>query len=111
MVDGVRVRGFDDAKVIGHSGQMRQQLAHVDPVLPLWRKREHGGRNILVSPLRHGGDPLSITDRFREWFVELFMQVRFIIEQIQLTRRAGHEEENDSLCLGREMSPNSRSQT
>jgi len=45
----------------------------------------------------HGGHGLPHADAFGQKLFERLSELRFIVKQIDLTRRAGHEQKNDVL--------------
>ena len=62
-----------------------------------WR----GGKLRLVS--RHAGEALAHADGFRQLRAVQLCEVRLVVEQIELRRRAVLEEVDDALGLGRKV--------
>ena len=58
---------------------------------------EHGGGDEFFRSFGHGGDPLTLGDGLREDFFEALVEVGLVIEEVELRRCAGHEEEDDAL--------------
>ena len=61
---------------------------------------EHGGRDELGLSSGHRGDALTFVNRFGESFLEAFVEFGFVVEEIELGRRAAHEKEDDALGRG-----------
>ena len=97
MVDRVGVHRVDDTEIVRHLGQMRQQLAHPDAVLALAMELEHGRRDQLRLAFGHRGHALPHADALGQRLFEQFPEVRLVVEQIDLTWRTGHEQEDDVL--------------
>ncbi len=57
---------------------------------------EHGGGDEFGFPFGHGGDALTIGDGVGEGFFEAFLEVGFVVKEVELGRGSGHEEEDDS---------------
>ena len=97
MVDGVGVEGVNQAQVVSDGGEVRQQLVQPDPALALAGELEHRGGDELLAAAGHRGHPLSLAHRLGQFFLEELVQVRLVIEEVELARGAGHEEEDDAL--------------
>ena len=61
---------------------------------------EHGGRDELGLASGHRGDALAFVNGFGESFLETFVELGFVVKEIELGRRAAHEKEDDALGGG-----------
>ena len=90
VVDGICVHRLDDADIIGHFCNPRQQFADPRARLAVLgkfknRRREREGR----LPGSHPGEALSLGFQITvEIFPEAFLQFRLVVEQINLRRSA-----------------------
>ena len=95
MIKLVGVHRLHDRNVIDNRGQMRQELRKLSArfAVPLKRMRS-------AQHLRHALDerkPLLLEERFRAILPVQLLQLRFVIEQVQLRRRTGHVQINHPL--------------
>ena len=61
---------------------------------------EHGGRDEFGLASGHRGDALAFVNGFGESFLKTFLELGFVVEEIELGRRAAHKEEDDTLGGG-----------
>ena len=101
MVELVGVHRADDGQLVGDGGEIRQQFGHFDARLAVFgelvRRAEH---------LRHALDerePLLLEERFGAGLAVQLLQLRLVVEQFELRRRAGHVQVDDVLGLGGEV--------
>src|SRR6185436_18917382 len=96
-----RVHRLDVTNIVRHFSEMRQYLRKFRPGLAMFRefeaRTEDGGVRAYESV------PLSADNRRRKRFPFQLRQFRFVVEQIQLARRARHEKVNDPFSFGCEM--------
>ena len=101
VVELRRLHRTDDGDVVGDLREMRQQLrdlrARLSVLLELERRAQQ-----LRPPLDER-EPLALDELLRDVLPVVLHQRRLGIEQVDLRRRAGHEEIDDALGLGREM--------
>ena len=101
VVDRGGGRRFDHAELVGHLRHVRQQFTHHQTAATLRRELEDRGADVLRLASRHGGDALVFMDFRRQRLAVPLFQVGFVVVQVQLARRPGHEQEDDALGLGR----------
>ena len=104
VIDRFGLQGLDDADVVGDLGGVRQQFAEPRAALAVLREledRRRGRKFRLIR--RHAGEPLAHADGIRQIRSAPRLQVRLVIEEIELRRRAVLEEINHALGGGREM--------
>ena len=82
--------------------RVRQEIAEPGPGLSmlfeLERRADHGKRRLIA---RHAREPLSAADGIGKLLAVPLLEVRLVIEQVQLRRSARHEQVNDPFGLGR----------
>lgn len=65
---------------------------------------EHGGGDREAGlAAGHGGDALAVADAFREVFVEVGGQLRFVVPEVELGGGAVHVEVDEALGFGEEV--------
>src|SRR5438046_5010099 len=101
MVERVRGHRFYNGNVIENVSEVRECLGDFRAALAVPVKFELGreqGRIGLYERVLLAHDHF-----FGNWLAVIFLQRRFVVEQVELARRAAHEEVNDSLGFGLEM--------
>ena len=104
MVDRLRVHALDETELIGDLGGVRQKIAHPRAALAVllerFDRREH---QLPLRVARHRAEAFP-----RQIFIGnrrpmQLLQFRLVIEQIDMRRRAIHEQINHPLRLRRKM--------
>ena len=92
------VHRVDHAEVVHAPGQMREQLADRDPALAVLPEPERRAEQIPRLARHHPrlGE--------RQGLAVVALQERLMVERVDLRRPAVHEQEDDPLRAGREMS-------
>ena len=104
MVDRLGVQRLDEAEVVGDRGGVRQQFADPRAALAVLLELELARRDRERLLRRgHAGEPLPLADRIGQLLREEILQLRLVIEQIDLRRAAGLEEIDDALGFGSEV--------
>src|SRR2546427_178771 len=80
---------------------MRQKLGEFSSALAVFGELELGSEQRGVRIDERGA--VAFDELFGRRFAVPFLQRRFVIEQFEVARRAGHEEVNDALGLGGEL--------
>src|SRR5439155_15537799 len=80
---------------------MRQKLGEFSSALAVFGELELGSEQRGVRIDERG--PVAFDQLFGRRFAVPFLQRRFVIEQFEVARRAGHEEVNDALGFGGEL--------
>ena len=91
----------DDGDVVGDGGEMRHQLRDFRARLAVLRESEWR-REELRRPLDEG-EPFALDQFLRDVLTVVLLQRRLGIEEIELRRRACHEEIDDALRFRREL--------
>ena len=104
VVDGLGEHRAHDAQVVRDARRVRQQLAKLRAAVPVlgeleWRADERDGR--LVA--RHAREPLPTAHGIRKLLAVALVQQRLVVVEVELRRRAGHEQVDDALGLRREV--------
>ena len=101
VVELVGVARADQADVVDDFRQMRQGLGEFEAALAvageLELRPQHGGVGA------DEGVALTADDRRRERLAFHLGELRLVVEQIELARRAGHEQVDDGLRLAGEV--------
>src|SRR5438309_970921 len=85
VVDRLGVERSDDGNVVDDGRGLRQQLADPGAAFPVLRKLEQGRRAWKrFLPGRHSGDPLPHADFGGKLGAVQFLQLRFVIEQVDV---------------------------
>ena len=102
MVELVGVHRPDDAQLVGHRRQLRDDVRHHLPGLAEFA--ELVGRPQQARPLvLDERELLTAYVRLRARQAVQLVQLRLVVEQVQRGRGAGHVEEDDLLGPGRKM--------
>ena len=102
MIELRRVAGADDRDVVGDRGEVRQQLRQLGAGLAVLAERERRAEQTR-RPFDER-EPLPFRDEFRgDLLAVVLLQRRLAVEQVELRRRARHEEIDDVLRLRREV--------
>ena len=101
MVELIGVHRLDEADVIDDLRQVRQHLRQFRPALAVLGELEARPEHGRIGP--DEGVALAADDRRRHRLAFELRQLRLVVEQIELARRAGHEQMNDALRLRREV--------
>lgn len=102
MIHTVAVAAPDHAQLVGHTRQMRQEIAHLQPALASLGERLHGSDQRIG---RHLPPRLKRAHALRQRLARPADQLRLRIEQIHMARPAVHGEPDDSLCLRGKVRP------
>ncbi len=100
MIERVGVHRFHDGDVVDDFGQVRQQLGKLRAALAVLGELEFRAEQRRVRIDERGAIAFQQLRR-RQRAVEL-RQLRLVVEQLQMAGRAGHEQKDDALGLGRE---------
>ncbi len=100
VVDGGGGGGFNEGEVVGNGAEVGEDFGEVHAALAMWVEFEHGGGDEFVFALGHSGDALALGDGVGEGFFEAFVEVGFVVEEVELGGGAGHEEEDDAFGFG-----------
>ena len=104
VIDRLGVHRLDEAELVGDLRRVRQQLADPGAGLAVLRELEHRRRDRETGLRRgHAGEPLAHADRVGQLGAAQLRQLRLVVEQIHLRRRAGLEQIDHALRLGREV--------
>ena len=91
MIDGIGGQRTDNRNVIGHTPDVREEIANVlaglAKLLEIMLRAEAGQ---IVSLALQLGNRLALGDAFRHRFAIHLAQLRLVIERLQMTRAAGH---------------------
>src|ERR1051325_593048 len=104
MIDRLRMHAFDETKFVRDLRRVRQKIAHPRAALPMlfewlnWPKHE-----LALCVAGHRAETFPRQISFGNRGPMQFLQLRFVIEQIDMRRRAIHEKVNHTLRLRREM--------
>ena len=100
VIDRLRVHRVDEAQLFGHAARVRQQLGEIDAVfvvgVAIETKLRGCDRKARLTT-GHGGDALPVANRRRKFFVETRVELRLVVIEIKLTRRAFHVQIDDAL--------------
>ncbi len=104
MIDGVGLDRLEHRQFIHHLGRMRQQFTDPAPALASLVELEHRRGHRKTGLARsHGGDALTIAHRVRKILVEVLLQLRLVVPEIELGRSAIHVQIDEAHGLGREV--------
>ena len=102
VVELRRVHRADDRDVVGNRREMRQQLGQLRSRLAVSLERER--RPEQPRRALDEGEALALRNELRRDLLAVeLLQRRLVVEEIELRRRAGHEEIDDLLRLRREV--------
>ena len=102
VVELRRVHRADDGDVVGDGRQVRQQLRELGARLAVLLERER--RAEQARRALDEREPLSLRNELRgNLLAVVLLQRRLVVEQIELRRRARHEQIDDVLRLRREV--------
>jgi hypothetical protein len=100
MIHAVAMATADDAHLIGDARHVRQEVADLDPALPMLPKRLHRCQQRVLRDFASRFDgAVALRQRFARMADEFGLR----IEQIDVARPAVHEEPDHALRLRREM--------
>ncbi len=76
-----------------------------DPVSPCWANFRFVARSLGGSLEKrvHEGEPLAGDERLGDRLAVIFLELRLVVEQLELAGAAGHEQVDDALRLRREV--------
>ena len=101
VVDGFGVHRFDESDVIDDGGRLREQFAEPRPRLTMLLKIEdRRGAGERLLPGGHAGDTLPHADRIGEFGAVQFLQLRLVIEQVDVRWPTRHDQPDDPFSLG-----------
>ena len=98
MVEHVGGHRLHEADVVGHAGQVRQQLADFRARFPVPMKLADGPEQLGVG--LDEGEPFAFDVRLGNHLPMQLTQLGLVVEQFELTRPARHEQEDHRLRLG-----------
>jgi hypothetical protein len=101
VIERIGVHGLHDGDVVHDLGQVRQKLRQFRAALAVLRELELRPEQRGIGVDERGAVVLDQVG-WRRLAIPL-RQLRFVIEQLQVTRCAGLEEKNDALGLRRKM--------
>src|SRR5690348_13926342 len=94
----------DERHVVRDALRVWQQLADPRAAAPALRELEDAGRDRETRlSAGHPGDALAVSHRVRQVLVVELFELRLVVEQVELRRRAVHVEVDQALCFWREM--------
>lgn len=104
VVDGVGLHRADEAEVVAHLRDVRQQFADPHPALPVLRKLEDRRRERKRRLARgHPGEALALVAEVGlEVFPEAGLERGLVVEEVELRGRADQRDVDRSLGLGRD---------
>ena len=104
MIDGGGVDGFDDGEFVDDFGGVGEEFADPAAGFAVLGEFEHGGGDREAGlAAGHGGDALAVADAFREVFVEVGLELGFVVPEVELGRGAVHVEVDEALGFGGEV--------
>ena len=104
VIDGAGVHAFDHRDVIDDFGRVRQQFADKTPALAVLRELKHARRHREAClATRHRRDALTVADALGQIFVVVLLELRFVVPQVELRRRAVHVQVNQPFRLRRKV--------
>ena len=104
MIDGIGLNRLEHRQFVDDLGRVREQFADPAPTLAGLIELEHGRCHRKASLTRgHGGDALTIADRIRQILVEILLQLRLVVPEIELGRSPVHVQVNEPLGLRRKV--------
>ena len=103
VVEQRGLAGGHDAQVVDHAGGVRQQVADPGAALAVAPKRAAGAEQLDAVAAAHEGEALALDVALRDRLAAELLQLRFVVEQLELGGPAGHEQENDVPGLGRDL--------
>ena len=98
VVDLLAVHRADDAQLVGHAADVREDLRHLLPGLavPLERELRREAHQLLALQLRQ---LLPLRERLRHRLAVHRGQLRLVVERLEVRRPAGLVQEDDALGL------------
>jgi len=103
MVELPGPHGTDHRQLIGDGSEMGQEFRH--PGAALAMLPEGIGRTEKLGMTAQETEAFALKERFGRELAIALLEFRFVVEQIQLGRRAYQMKEDDMLGAGREMGP------
>ncbi len=104
VIDLLRVHRLDEAEVVHDLRRVRQELADPGARLAVLRELEaRRDHRELGLRRRHGGEPLALADGVRKVVAAPLLELRLVVEHLDLRRPARLEEIDDALGLRREV--------
>ena len=104
VIDRFGMHRADQADVVDNRRRMRHQFAQGNPALPMSLERVLRGHGLKARLMGdHPGHALPLEHRFWNVLAKAILQQRLVVEQVQVRRTAGLEQEDDPLRLGREV--------
>ena len=101
MIEVVGRDGGDEGEVVDDAGGVRQGLRHPFArlaVLPKLASRPEQLRNLLLEGA-HEGEALALENRSRRVLPVVLLELRLVVEHLELAGSAGHEEVDDAFGL------------
>ena len=100
MVDGLGVHRPDHGDLVRNFPHVGDEFTHPDAALAALLEIENAGRHWKARlPARHRRDTLTHADGVRKFHVEVLVEDRLVIEQVDLGRCPVHVEVNEVLRL------------
>jgi hypothetical protein len=101
VVELIGVDGLDEAELIHDLCQVRHHFRNLSAALAVLREFESRAEHGRVGA--DEGVALAHDDRGRNGLAFELGQLGLVVEEVELGRRAGHEQVDDALGLGRKM--------
>ena len=101
MVELLGVQRFDDAYVVGHARQVRQQLGDFHAAAAMALEAKPRAQQIRMPAQK--GESLSFDEMRRHRLSVVPLHYRFVVEQLQVGRGADHVQVDDVLGARREV--------
>ena len=104
MIDRFRVHRPDQRNVVGNGRSVRQNLAEPHAAFAMLSELE-GGRDtgLFLLLVRHLRQSLTLTNGLGQFLAMKVLQLRLVIEQIDVRRTARLEQIDDSFRFAHEM--------
>ena len=101
VIERIAVHRLDDGDVVGHVGEVRQQLGQFRAALAVPGELELRAEQLGVGVDERGA--IALEQIGRRQLAVPFGQFRLVVEQFQVARPAGHEQVDHALGLGGEV--------
>jgi hypothetical protein len=101
VVELRRLHRFDDGDIVDHRRQMGEQVRKLRAALAVTCKGMRRAQQFRRSFDER--EPLALDDVLRNRLAVVLIELRLVIEQVELRGRAGHEEEDNLFGFRREV--------
>ena len=99
VVEEVGLAGFDEAEVVGDRGSMREHIAHPRAALAVLLELLIVAEQVDSVARAHEREALAFDEAGGDGLAVEFVELGLVVEELELTRAAGHEEVDDALGL------------